>query len=110
MSIFQRFKAGLAKTAQQIRERLSDAAPASASAEPSARHAAVVETPEAVEDALIGADVGLAATERILSAVRNGRGLPAEPGSEASDRRRPETLRDRVAAEVRRILADVPQP
>jgi fused signal recognition particle receptor len=53
---------------------------------------AVVETPEAIEEALIAADVGLPATERILSAVRAGR-----DGS----------FRDRVAGEVRRILADV---
>src|SRR6185369_8920277 len=53
---------------------------------------AVVETPEAIEEALIAADVGLPATERILSAVRAER-----EGS----------LRDRVAHEVRRVLTDV---
>jgi len=93
-SILSRLKAGLAKTAQQIRERLTDAGDAPAAVEPSARRTAVVETPDAVEDALIGADVGLAATQRILSAVQADRSG---------------TLRERVIAEVRRVLTDVPQ-
>jgi fused signal recognition particle receptor len=90
-SFFSRIKQGLAKTAQQIRERLSDApAPDTSGERPAA--AAVADTPEAIEDALIAADVGLPATERILTAVRTGR-----DGS----------LRERVAREVRRILTDV---
>jgi fused signal recognition particle receptor len=93
-SFFSRIKAGLAKTAQQIRERLSDVpAGAAPNARPAA--AAVADTPEAVEDALIAADVGLPATDRILTAVRAGR-----EGS----------LRERVAGEVRRILRDVATP
>jgi len=90
-SFFSRIKAGLAKTAQQIRDRLSDATEPAPAKTPAA--AVVVETPEAIEDALIAADVGLPATERILSSVRGDK----QRGS----------LRDRVAAEVRRILTDV---
>jgi fused signal recognition particle receptor len=90
-SIFSRIKAGLAKTAHQIRERLTDASPVEATTSVSARSSGP-ETAEAIEDALISADVGLPATERILSAVRS---------------RREGTLRIRVADEVRRILTDV---
>jgi len=92
-SFFSRIKAGLAKTAQQIRDRLSDATEPAPAKTPAAAAAVVVETPEAIEDALIAADVGLPATERILSSVRDDK----QRGS----------LRDRVAAEVRRILTDV---
>ena len=88
-SFFARIKQGLAKTAQQIRERLSDTpAPTSGAG----RSVAVADTAEAIEEALIAADVGLPATERILAAVRrDSRG----------------SLRERVSQEVRRVLADV---
>jgi fused signal recognition particle receptor len=91
-SFFSRIKQGLAKTAQQIRERLSDASssPAASGGRPAA--SAVADTAEAIEDALIAADVGLPATDRILTAVRASR-----DGS----------LRERVGREVRRILTDV---
>jgi fused signal recognition particle receptor len=91
-SFFSRIKDGLAKTAKQIRERLSDAPGAEAAAP---RSVATAETAEAIEDALIAADVGLPATERILTAVRREGG-----GS----------LRERVGREVRRILTDVAAP
>jgi fused signal recognition particle receptor len=87
-SFFSRIKAGLAKTAQQIRDRLTDTTTPQGK---SSSAVAVVDTPEAIEEALISADVGLPATERILSAVR------AE---------RDGALRDRVAREVRRVLSD----
>src|SRR5690606_34307717 len=67
-SLFSRIREGLAKTAQQIRERLGAAdeevAPASsgASAQPVAGRALAVDTIEALEDALLTADVGLQAT------------------------------------------------
>ena len=94
--LLSRLKSGLLKTAQQIRERLGEAAPASRAETPSAsRQAPALETVEAIEDALIAADVGLPATERILQAVRQG-------GSRS--------LQERVAAEVRRILTDVAVP
>ncbi len=77
-SFFDRIRSGLARTAQQIRERLADAAGAgpvsvSAGATPAGR-TATIDTVEAVEDALISADVGLAATSRIIDAVRSERG------------------------------------
>jgi fused signal recognition particle receptor len=99
-SLFSRIKAGLAKTAQQIRERMSTAESAAATtttatAPPVAGRPLSLETLEALEDALLTADVGLKATEQILAAVRADRDG---------------TLRDRVVRVMRRILTDVRQP
>jgi fused signal recognition particle receptor len=91
-SFLTRIREGLAKTAQQIRERLGDVPAALAPTSGTGRGAVEVQTPEAIEEALIAADVGLPATERILTAVR-------------ADRQG--TLRDRVAREVKRVLTDV---
>src|SRR6187401_1778104 len=72
-SVFDRIRAGLARTAQQIRERLgAEAAPAAPSATGPGR-ALPVDSIEAIEDALIAADVGLPATERIIAAVKTDR-------------------------------------
>ena len=106
-SFLTRLRAGLAKTAQQIREVLGDAGDVDISAEAPAASAAgavpavgtvrakTLDSLEHVEEALISADVGLAATERILTAVK------AE---------RQGTLRERVAtrdpARARRRDAD----
>ena len=89
-SFLDRLRAGLAKTARQIRERLSDvdvdegqrsgsSSAAAKSGAPGAKaltpgaNALTVATIDAVEDALIAADVGLAATTRIVEAVRADR-------------------------------------
>jgi fused signal recognition particle receptor len=86
-SMFDRIKAGLAKTAQQIRERLSDVAPpeeipagpvpaapaAATKVVPTRGRALETDTLEAVEDALLIADVGLPATTHILQAVKSDR-------------------------------------
>jgi fused signal recognition particle receptor len=102
MALFDRLRAGLAKTARQIRERFADVAetesPASTgSAGRGGRTAALsLGSVEAVEDALIAADVGLPATERIMAAIEKDR-----QGS----------LAERVGREVRRILGEtVPAP
>ena len=77
-SFFDRIRDGLAKTAQQIKQRLGEAvgdtpaAPAAGSTGTSTR-ALTIDSIEAVEDALLGADVGLAATTRIVDAVRRDR-------------------------------------
>ena len=95
-SFFSRIRDGLAKTAQQIRERLGDFdAEPSTPATTNVATARTADTLEAVEEALIGADVGLTATERILDAVRADRS-----GS----------IRDRVAREIERVLTDVQAP
>ena len=78
-SFFDRLRAGLAKTAQQIRERLTDSEPAASAGTAAAPRTAPPETLEAVSDALIGADVGLQATEQILAAAKQERdGSPRE--------------------------------
>ena len=93
-SFFSRIRDGLSKTAKQIRDRLSEV-PAPASGPSTAPRALEIDSLEAVEDALIGADAGLPATERILTAVRSDR----DGG-----------VRERVAREVRRVLTDVQAP
>ena len=95
-SFLSRFREGLSKTAQQIRDALGpvDVDPSA----PGARATAApgkplsIESIDALEDALLTADVGLPATERILAAVRADR-----EGS----------LRDRVGRVMREILLDV---
>lgn len=96
-SFLSRIRDGLAKTAQQIRERLGDFGGdvPSTPATTGVATTRTADTLEAVEEALIGADVGLTATERILDAVRADRS-----GS----------IRDRVAREIERVLTDVPAP
>jgi fused signal recognition particle receptor len=94
--MFSRVREGLARTAQQIREKLRSAEPAAVASAPGlTKSRASVNTIDALEDALLTADVGLGATERILDAVRN----------ESQG-----TLGDRVERTISRILLDVPAP
>ena len=81
-SFFDRIRTGLAKTAKQIRERLgevtasaptADIATATTTAVPGAGKTVGLDTLEALEDALIAADVGLPATELIVGEVRQDR-------------------------------------
>ena len=100
MSFFNRIRDGLAKTARQIRERLGDAPMTETASGGPERPAPAgrpvgVETLDALEDALISADVGLAATERILEAVKADR-----IGS----------IRERVERVMLGIFADVHAP
>jgi len=106
-SLFDRIRTGLAKTARQIRERLGDAglaepvesesrpstAPSPASATSAKTRTTTIANLDALEDALVGADVGLAATGQIIDAVKQDR-----QGS----------LDERVRRVMRRILEDVP--
>jgi fused signal recognition particle receptor len=97
-SLFARLRAGLAKTAQQIRERLSEATGSASS--PATRVGTTttvdkLDRIEAIEDALIAADVGLPATERILTLVR------AESDG---------SLGDRVRRVIQRLLLETPVP
>src|SRR6188508_1801975 len=95
-SMFSRVREGLARTAQQIREKLRSAEPAAVASAPGlTKSRASVNTIDALEDALLTADVGLGATERILDAVRN----------ESQG-----TLGERVERTISRILLDVPAP
>jgi fused signal recognition particle receptor len=93
MGIFDRLREGLSKTTQQIVQRFE--ALVSESETPERRGRPVdVDTIEALEELLIMADVGVAATARIVDAVKR---------QTASGR----TLRDAVKDEIRSIFAGV---
>jgi fused signal recognition particle receptor len=95
LGFFDKIKQSLSRTTQQIAERLEDAV----KGEVERGRAIGVETIDALEEALISADVGVAATEQIVSAVR-------------ARRERGDSLRDLVKTEIREILAgaDTPPP
>jgi len=90
MGFFDKLRGGLTRTTQQIVSRFE--AIVSKADQPEQRTRALdVETLEALEELLIMADVGVAASDRIVEAVRR------RP-------RRGESLRDLVKAEIRRIF------
>jgi fused signal recognition particle receptor len=96
VGFFDKIKQSLSRTTQQLAERLEDVV--RGADDPERRSRPVdVETVEALEEALISADVGVAATDQIVSAVR-------------ARRERGESLRDLVKTEIRAILASVDQP
>lgn len=91
MGLFDRVKEGLRRTAQQIFGQFNHLADRADAAE--RRHVPVdAETAEALEELLIGADVGVDAADRIVSGVR-------------SRVRRGESLRDLVKDEILAILS-----
>jgi len=70
MGFFDKIKTSLARTKQQFVERFDDIV--RRAEEPSRRAQAVdVDTVDALEEALISADVGVAATDQIIRAVRD---------------------------------------
>jgi fused signal recognition particle receptor len=90
MGFFDKIKQSLTRTKQQLVDRLDEVV--QCADEPSRRGQPVdLETEEALEEALISADVGVAATERIVQAVRARQG-------------RNESLRTLVKEEIRQIL------
>jgi fused signal recognition particle receptor len=96
MGFFDRIKESLAKTKQQFVERFDEVV--SRAEDDQHRGQPVdLDTVEALEEALISADVGVAATEQIVEAVR-------------SRRTRGESLRELVKEEILAILrgADTP--
>jgi fused signal recognition particle receptor len=98
MGFFDRLKEGLSRTKQQLVERFDEIV--QRADEPEKRSRPIdVETIEDLEELLISADVGVAATERILEAV-------------SSRARHGESLRELVGEEIRRLFAeaDVPAP
>jgi fused signal recognition particle receptor len=106
VGFFDRLREGLSRTKQQIVDRFdeiverADAQDARLPAEASAKAGTStidVETIEALEELLISADIGVAATEQIVTAVR-------------SRARRGGSLRDLVKAEIRRIFDEVEMP
>jgi len=96
MGFFDKLRDGLARTKQQIVSRFEEIVQTADTPEQRTRPVDV-DTIEALEELLISADVGLSATERIVSAVRDRA-------------RRGESLRDLVKQEIRRIFDDVPAP
>ena len=96
MGFFDRIREGLSKTTQQIVERFDQIV--SESEAPARKGRPIdVETVEALEELLIMADIGVAATERIIAAVRT----QTTAGK---------SLRDAVKEEIRAIFAAVPSP
>jgi fused signal recognition particle receptor len=96
MNLFGRIREGLARTTQQIVGRFDEIA--SRADDPEHRGRPVdVETAEALEELLISADVGVAASERIIEAVKT---------------RAPEggRLRDLVKDELRAVFAEASTP
>ena len=69
MGFLGRIREGLSRTTQQIVERFDDIVRRADAPERRSR-AIDVETVEALEELLISADIGVAATERIIAAVQ----------------------------------------
>jgi fused signal recognition particle receptor len=90
MGVFDRIKQSLSRTTQQFVERFEEVVKRADTPEQRTRPVDV-ETVEALEEALISADVGVAATERIVEAVR-------------SRDRRATSLRELVKSEILQIL------
>ena len=96
MGFFDRIKQSLTRTKEQFVERFEEVV--KRADEPAKRSQPIdVETIEALEEALISADVGVAATDQIVEAVRAKRG-------------RGESLRTLVKEEIRGILNGANQP
>jgi fused signal recognition particle receptor len=96
VSLLSRLRDGLARTKQQIAERFDELVRLADEPERRARPVDV-ETVDALEEVLISADVGMAATGRIIEAIR-------------TRSRNGTSLRDLVKAEIRSIFAAADQP
>ena len=96
MSFFGRIKEGLSRTKQQIVDRFDEIVRLADAPERRAR-AIDVETFDALEELLISADIGVAATDRIIANVKR------RPPDGAS-------FRDLVKEEIRGIFSAVDRP
>jgi fused signal recognition particle receptor len=96
MGFFDRIRESLTRTKEQFVERFDEVV--RRADEPDARSRPVdLDTVEALEEALISADVGVAAADQIVTAVK-------------SKRRTGESLRTLVKEEIRAILRGAEQP
>jgi fused signal recognition particle receptor len=96
MSVFSRLRESLSRTKQQIVERFDEIV--RTADEPARRSRPVdVDTVEALEELLISADIGVSATDRIITAVK-ARG------------RNGASLRDLVKQEIRAVFAAIDRP
>jgi fused signal recognition particle receptor len=96
MGFLGRIREGLSRTTQQIVERFDDIVRRADAPERRSR-AIDVETVDALEELLISADIGVAATDRIITAVKG----QARNGT---------SLRDLVKQEIRAVFAAVDMP
>jgi fused signal recognition particle receptor len=96
MGFFGKIKEGLSRTKQQIVERFDEIV--RFADEPERRSRPIdVDTIEALEELLISADIGVAATDQIVRKVK-------------SQSRNGASLRDLVKQEIRNVFAEVDQP
>jgi fused signal recognition particle receptor len=96
MSVFGRIRESLTRTKQQIVDRFDEIV--RRADEPERRSRPVdVDTIDALEELLISADIGVAATDRIISAVK-------------TRSRSGESLRDLVKEEIRAVFDSVDRP
>jgi fused signal recognition particle receptor len=96
MGVLGRIRESLSRTKQQIVERFDEIVRLADAAEQRSRPIDV-DTIDALEELLISADIGVAATDRILKAVK-------------TRSRRGESLRDLVKQEIRDVFAAVDRP
>ncbi len=96
MGLLGRIREGLSRTTKQIIERFDDIVRTADAPERRAR-AVDVDTLEALEELLISADIGVAATARIIAAVK-------------TRTREGRSLRDLVKQEIRDVFAAVDRP
>ncbi len=96
MGLFEKLAQGLSRTAERLGQRF-EAIVGRADAAGRAGESVDVETTEALEELLLGADVGVAATARILDAVTS------QPASGVG-------LRARVVDELRAVFARAERP
>jgi fused signal recognition particle receptor len=96
MGLFGRIRDGLSRTKQQIVERFDEIVGLADTPDKRSRPVDV-ETLEALEELLISADIGVAATARIIDAVK-------------SQPRNGTSLRDLVKQEITRVFASVDAP
>jgi fused signal recognition particle receptor len=96
LGFLDRLRAGLTRTKEQIVSRFDEIVQQADAGEQRTRPVDV-ETIEALEELLVSADIGIAATERIVTAVK-------------TRARRGESLRDLVKEEIGKIFDAVEQP
>ncbi len=96
MGLFDKLTQGLSRTAERLAQRFDDIV-RRADAPDRQADSVDVDTVEALEELLLGADVGLPATARLLDGVR-------------VQHRRGESLRALLTAELREIFADAETP
>src|SRR5207247_9333341 len=99
MAFLGRIRESLSRTKQQIAERFEELVRIADAPERRARPIDV-ETTDALEELLISADVGVAATNRIIAAVKSVKTRGPSGGS----------LRDLVKQEIRQVFAAVDRP